>query len=161
MQALLQHSKFSRNQAKHATCCNYALACASQSSLWCHGAGSLPPTKHKGLGWQKSSRLPALQVIVFQPWLCRPVCFATLQKRKLRRAADRWLKSADTDLLWGKCFRLCKLKNPGRSSLLNLGQRALHALPAVRTLQQGSALSTGSSAPEGGCVLPGIHPAHR
>jgi len=69
----LHLSKFSRNQARHATSCSSALACPSRSPPWCDGAGPLPPAKHTALGWQRLSRLPALQVNVFQHWLCRPL----------------------------------------------------------------------------------------
>lgn len=73
--------KSSRNQARQATCCSPALACASQSIPECDGASSTLPTNHRGLGWQKSYGLPALQVNVLQHQLCRPL--AVLQSSRI------------------------------------------------------------------------------
>lgn len=99
MHTSLHLSKFSRNQARHTTRCSSALACVFQSAPWCDGAGSLLPTKHIVLSWQKSSRLPALQVNVFQHRLCRPL--AALQHSRIdnyKPGYCRWLKSANRDL---------------------------------------------------------------
>lgn len=75
MHTSLHLSKVSKNQERHATRCSSALACASQSAPQCDVLAlfCLQTWLPTALGWQKSSRLPALQVNVFQHWLCRPL----------------------------------------------------------------------------------------
>lgn len=61
----LHLSKSSRNEARQATNCSPALACASQLIPQCDGPSPPLPTNHRGLGWQNSFGLPALRVNVF------------------------------------------------------------------------------------------------